>query len=551
MPGITQSDEWRSLTEEAARLREVHLRDLFAADPARGERYVAEVDGVTLDYSKHLLNDRALELLVALAERCGLRDAIDAMFAGRHVNPTEDRAALHVALRAPAGESIEVDGEDVVPVVQSVLARMETVAEHVRAGTWIGHTGRPVRAVVNIGIGGSDLGPAMAYTALRPYSHRDLTVRFVSNVDAADFAEATRDLDPAETLFVVCSKTFTTIETLTNARTARAWLQHALGDDVEISRHFVAVSTNTDEVVRFGIPPAHMFEMWDWVGGRYSLPSAIGLSLMIAIGPAQFRTLLAGMRAVDEHFRAVPFTRNVPVLLGLVGVWYRDLLDASTHAVLPYSQYLARFPAYLQQLEMESNGKSVDTAGAPVTLPTAPVVWGEPGTNGQHAFFQLLHQGTELVPCDFLGFLRPVGVDGVADGELHHDLLTANLFAQTEALAFGKTAAEVAAEGVAPALVPHRVFPGSRPSSTIVAERLTPFTLGQLVAIYEHKVFTQGVIWGINSFDQWGVELGKALAGTVAAELRGDAEPALDHDSSTNAWIRRYRAARRATPGRE
>ncbi len=446
---------------------------------------------------------------------------------------------------------IGVDGTDVVPMVHSVLARMAALAERVRSGDWLGHTGRSIRAVVNIGIGGSDLGPAMACAALRPYSLRGLTVRFVSNVDGADFAEATRDLDPAETLFVVCSKTFTTVETLTNARTARAWLQRALGDDVEIARHFVAVSTNAEAVTGFGIDPENMFEMWDWVGGRYSLPSAIGLSVMIAIGPDGFRELLGGMRSVDEHFRTAPFERNIPVLLGLVGVWYRDLLDASTHAVLPYSQYLARFPAYLQQLEMESNGKSVDTGGKPVTLPTAPVVWGEPGTNGQHAFFQLLHQGTELVPCDFLGFLRPVGVEHLPDGELHHDLLTANLFAQTEALAFGKTADEVAAEGVAPELVAHRVFPGSRPSSTIVADQLTPATLGQLIAIYEHKVFTQGVIWAVDSFDQWGVELGKALAGSVVAQLRSDPEPTLDHDSSTNAWIRRYRAARNVSPGRE
>ncbi len=532
---------------EAEKLRETHLRELFRRAPDRGEQLVAKVAGIHLDYSKHLVTPETIELLVAVAERAGLRERIEAMFEGRHLNSTEDRPVLHVALRAPATESIVVDGVDVVALVHGVLDRMSRLAEQVRSGAWTGYTGRRIRAVVNIGIGGSDLGPAMASLALRAYGDRGLVARFVSNVDGADFVEAVHDLDPAETLFVVCSKTFTTVETLTNARTARRWLLDRLGPDTDVARHFVAVSSNTEEVAKFGIAPEHVFEMWDWVGGRYSVDSAIGLSLMIAIGPEQFRAMLAGFRSVDEHFRSAPFDRNVPVLMGLLGVWYRDLFDASTHAVLPYSQYLARFPAYLQQLEMESNGKSVDLDGAPVALPTAPIVWGEPGTNGQHAFFQLLHQGTELVPCDFIGFLRPVDAAASPDLAEHHDLLTANLLAQTEALAFGLTSEEVARHGVAPALVPHRVFAGSRPSSTILAERLTPYVLGQLIALYEHKVFTQGVIWGINSFDQWGVELGKVLATRIAGELTAPDEPELDHDSSTTALIRRAHAARQST----
>jgi len=445
---------------------------------------------------------------------------------------------LHVALRAPPGSSILVDGRDVVPEVHAVLARMRAFAEEVRDGRWLGHTGRPVRNVVNIGIGGSDLGPAMAYEALRGYSDRSLTFRFVSNVDGADVAEATRDLDPAETLFVVCSKTFTTLETLTNARTARDWLLGALGDQEAVGRHFVAVSTNAEKVAEFGIDPANMFEFWDWVGGRYSYDSAIGLSLMVAIGPDRFDEMLAGFHAMDEHFRTAPFERNLPVLLGLLGVWYIDFLGAETHAVLPYSQYLWRFPAYLQQLDMESNGKSVGVDGEPVAVPTGPVVWGQPGTNGQHAFYQLIHQGTRLVPCDFIGFCRPV--EEVGD---HHDLLMANFFAQTEALAFGKSREQVEAEGVPAALAPHRTFPGNRPTTTILAPRLTPGVLGQLVALYEHKVFTQGAIWNVDSFDQWGVELGKVLATRIAGEL-GAGAPALAHDGSTNALIRRYRRQR-------
>jgi glucose-6-phosphate isomerase len=534
---IDQTPEWKALADHYQQLKDVHLRELFAADPDRGETMVLQAGDLYADLSKHRATAETLQLLVALGERAGVPQRIAAMFAGERLNRTENRAVLHVALRAPAGESIVVDGVDVVPEVHAVLARMREFAERVRSGDWKGATGRPIRNVVNIGIGGSDLGPAMAYRALLPYSDRSRTFRFVSNVDGADIAEATADLDPAETLFVVSSKTFTTIETLTNARSARAWLVGALGEDA-VARHFVAVSTNAEKVAAFGIDPANMFGFWDWVGGRYSLDSAIGLSLMVAIGPDGFEQLLAGFRALDEHVRSAPLDRNLPALLGLLGVWYDDFFRAETLAVLPYSHDLARFPAYLQQLDMESNGKSVTLDGEPVAVPTGPVVWGEPGTNGQHAFFQLIHQGTRLIPCDFIGFCRPA--ERVGD---HHDLLMANLFAQTEALAFGKTAEEVAAEGVAAELVPHRTFPGNRPTTTILAPALTPSVLGQLIALYEHKVLVQGTIWGVNSFDQWGVELGKQLAGRIAEELAA-AEPRLAHDSSTNALIRRYRELR-------
>jgi glucose-6-phosphate isomerase len=536
---IDQTPEWEALRRHYRELDGVHLRDLFAADQGRGERMAGEAADLYLDWSKNLVTDETVRLLVALAERAGLRRRIDAMFAGERINVTEDRPVLHVALRAPPGASILVDGRDVVPEVHAVLARMRAFAEEVRAGRWLGHTGRPVRNLVNIGIGGSDLGPAMAYEALRGWSDRSRTFRFVSNVDGADVAEATRDLDPAETLFVVCSKTFTTLETLTNARTARDWLLGALGDPEAVGRHFVAVSTNAQKVAEFGIDPANMFEFWDWVGGRYSYDSAIGLSLMVAIGPDRFDEMLAGFHAMDEHFRTAPFERNLPVLLGLLGVWYIDFHGAETHAVLPYSQYLWRFPAYLQQLDMESNGKSVTVDGEPVAVPTGPVVWGQPGTNGQHAFYQLIHQGTRLIPCDFIGFCRPV--EEVGD---HQDLLMANLFAQTEALAFGEPREQVEAEGVPAELAPHRTFPGNRPTSTILASRLTPAVLGQLVALYEHKVLTQGAIWDVDSFDQWGVELGKVLATRIAGEL-GEDEPDLAHDSSTNTLLRRYRRLRR------
>ena len=538
---IDQTPEWQALQRHHQELKDTHLRDLFAADPGRGEALTCEAGDLYLDWSKNRVTAETIRLLVALAERAGLRERIAAMFAGERINVTEDRAVLHVALRAPEGSSILVDGHDVVPEVHAVLARMRGFAEEVRSGRWLGHTGRPIRNVVNLGIGGSDLGPAMAYEALRAWSDRSRTFRFVSNVDGADIAEATRDLDPAETLFIVCSKTFTTIETLTNARTARAWLLDALGDQAAVGRHFVAVSTNAAKVAEFGIDPANMFEFWDWVGGRYSYPSAIGLSLMVAIGPDRFDQLLAGFHAMDEHFRTAPLERNLPVLLGLLGVWYIDFFGAETHAVLPYSQYLARFPAYLQQLDMESNGKSVTLDGSPVAAPTGPVVWGQPGTNGQHAFYQLIHQGTRLVPCDFIGVCRPAEEVGG-----HHDLLMANFFAQTEALAFGKSREQVEAEGVPPDLAPHRTFPGNRPTSTILTPELTPAVLGQLTALYEHKVFTQGVIWDVNSFDQWGVELGKVLATRIAAELDPAASPDLGHDSSTNSLVRRYRRLRQA-----
>ncbi|HWH10532.1 MAG TPA: glucose-6-phosphate isomerase [Solirubrobacteraceae bacterium] len=539
-PGpLRKSTAWSALEDHHREIGERHLREIFADDPDRGERLVIEDVGLVLDYSKNRITDETLELLVGLANDRGLSARIEAMFAGERINSTEHRAVLHVALRAPRGTTIMVDGENVVPAVHDVLDRMADFADRIRSGEWLGHTGRPIRNVVNIGIGGSDLGPVMAYEALRHYSTRDLTFRFVSNVDGTDFAEATGDLDPEETLFVISSKTFTTLETMTNARTARAWLLDRLTDDAAIARHCVAVSTNADAVTEFGIDTANMFGFWDWVGGRYSMDSAIGLSTMIAIGPDGFHEMLAGFHAMDEHFRTAPFDRNLPVLLGLLTFWYADFLGAKTVAVLPYDQYLKRFPAYLQQLTMESNGKSVTLAGDPVDYPTGPVFWGEPGTNGQHSFYQLIHQGTDLIPCDFIGFahsLNPLGD--------HHDILMANVFAQTEALAFGRTPEEVRAEGTDDALVAHRVFHGNRPTNTILADRLTPATLGKLVALYEHSVFTQGTIWGINSFDQWGVELGKALARRIADELESDAEPELTHDSSTNALIRRYRASR-------
>jgi glucose-6-phosphate isomerase len=536
MPPLPQSQGWTTLEAHARRMRDVHLRDLFEDDPGRGERLAVEAEGLYLDYSKHRVTDETMRLLVALAEECGLRDRIDAMFRGEHLNATEDRAVLHVALRAPRSASIVVDGEDVVPAVHEVLDRMAAFAERVRSGAWTGYTGRPIRNVVNIGIGGSDLGPVMAYEALRAYARRDLVFRFVSNVDGTDFAEATSDLDPVETLFIVSSKTFTTLETMRNARTAREWALAALRDEAAVARHFVAVSTNAAEVEAFGIDAANMFGFWDWVGGRYSMDSAIGLSTMLAVGPAAFAEMLAGFHAMDEHFRTAPFERNLPALMGILAVWYVDFFGVQSIAVLPYDQYLKRFPAYLQQLTMESNGKSVTVDGARVEYPTGPVYWGEPGTNGQHSFYQLIHQGTALIPCDFIGFSRTQ--NPLAD---HHDLLMANVFAQTEALAFGRTAEQVRAEGTAEALVPHRVFEGNRPTTTILADRLTPETLGKLVALYEHSVFTQGTIWGINSFDQWGVELGKALAQAIGRELESDAEPDLGHDSSTNALIRRYR----------
>jgi glucose-6-phosphate isomerase len=530
---------WKALRDHHAKIRDVHLRQLFAEDPRRGERLTVEGVGLYLDYSKHRVTDETLRLLVELGEEAGLRERIDAMFGGEKINATENRAVLHVALRAPRGQSIRVDGKDVVPEVHAVLDRMADFSTRVRDGRWKGHTGKRIRNVVNIGIGGSDLGPVMAYEALRHYSARDMTFRFVSNVDGTDFAEATRDLDPAETLFVVSSKTFTTLETMTNARSARDWTLRTLGDESAVAKHFVAVSTNAAEVAMFGIDTANMFGFWDWVGGRYSMDSAIGLSTMIAIGPEHFRAMLAGFHAMDEHFRSAPFDRNLPVLLGLLTVWYRDLFGAQTLGVMPYEQYLKRFPAYLQQLTMESNGKHVTLDGATVEHDTGPIVWGEPGTNGQHSFYQLIHQGTTLIPCDLIAFHRTQNPLG-----RHHDLLLANVFAQAEALAFGKTADEVRAEGTPERLVPHRTFEGNRPTSVILAERLTPEMLGTLVALYEHSVFTQGVIWHIDSFDQWGVELGKQLAQRIIPELESAKEPPLRHDSSTNALIRRHRGRR-------
>jgi glucose-6-phosphate isomerase len=541
MTGLTSRPVWISLQEHQRKLESVHLRELFREDPRRGERMTLEACGLYLDYSKNRITDETLGLLLELAEGAGLRERIDAMFRGDEINVTEKRAVLHVALRAARDAKIVVDGADVVPEVHAVLDRMAGFCERVRSGEWKGHSGARIRNVVNIGIGGSDLGPVMATEALRHYADRSLRCRFVSNVDGTDFAETTHDLDPAETLFVVCSKTFTTLETLTNARTARAWLLAGLKDESAVAKHFVAVSTNAREVASFGIDTANTFGFWDWVGGRYSYDSAIGLTLMLSIGPENFREMLSGFRAMDEHFRSAPFERNLPVLLGLIGLWYDDFFGAETVAILPYDQYLARFPAYLQQLDMESNGKRVDLDGNPVSYQTGPIIWGQPGTNGQHAFYQLIHQGTKLIPCDFIGFdqtLNPLAP--------HHDLLTANFLAQTEALAFGKTEQEVRDEGVAEQQVAHRTFPGNRPSNTILAQKLTPATLGGLVALYEHKVFVQGSIWRINSFDQWGVELGKVLATKIGAELEAPGEPELTHDSSTNALIRRYRRLRGA-----
>jgi len=538
-PPLTERPAWRALQNHHHEIRDLHLRQMFVDDPGRAERMSADAAGLHLDYAKHRITDETLRLLVGLAESRGLAKRIDAMFSGRKINTTEGRAVLHVALRAPVGETIEVDGTNVVPEVHAVLDRMAAFAHRVRDGHWKGHTGLPIRNVINIGIGGSDLGPVMAYQALRHYSRRDLTFRFVSNVDGTDFAEATRDLDPRETLFVVCSKTFTTLETLTNAHTARAWCVRALEDEAAVRSHFVAVSTNTEGVENFGIDPANMFGFWDWVGGRYSMDSAIGLSTMLAVGPEHFREMLAGFHAMDRHFRTAPLDRNLPVIMGLLAVWYADFFGAETVAVLPYDQYLKRFPAYLQQLTMESNGKHVTLDGTAVGYQTSPIVWGEPGTNGQHSFYQLIHQGTKLIPCDFIAFCQPLNPLGP-----HHDLLMANVLAQAEALAFGKTAREVEAEGTPARLVPHRVFEGNRPSSTILADRLTPEILGSLVALYEHSVFTQGVIWGIDSFDQWGVELGKSLAQRIAGELQGAGPPDGGHDSSTTALMRRYMQAR-------
>jgi glucose-6-phosphate isomerase len=533
---LTQRPAWRALQAHYEQVRGQHLRQLFADDPGRGERLALDAVGIYLDYSKNRITADSIPLLVRLAEECGLRARIDAMFRGDKINVTEGRAVLHVALRAPKGTSIVADGKDVVPEVHAVLDKMADFAERVRSGAWKGHTGKRIRNVVNIGIGGSDLGPVMAYEALRHYSDRAMTFRFVSNVDATDFVEATRDLDPAETLFIVSSKTFTTLETMTNAHSARAWALKALGDEKAIARHFVAVSTNAAAVAKFGIDTANMFGFWDWVGGRYSMDSAIGLSTMLAVGPAGFREMLAGFHEMDEHFRTAPFDRNLPVLLGLLGIWYDDFFGAQTVAVLPYEQYLKRFPAYLQQLTMESNGKHVTLSGATVDYQTGAIYWGEPGTNGQHSFYQLIHQGTKLVPCDFIAFGRSLNPLG-----RHHDLLLANVFAQAEALAFGKTAAEVKAEGTPDWLVPHRTFEGNRPSNTMLLDRLTPAALGKLIALYEHSVFTQGVVWDIDSFDQWGVELGKVLAGRIVPELESQEEPRLGHDSSTNTLIRRYR----------
>ncbi len=538
--GLTGLPEWRALADHFGEVHEVTLRELFRADPRRAERLTAEGAGVFLDYSKNRLTDDTLRLLVALARARGLRERIDAMFAGEHINATEDRAVLHVALRAPRDERIVTDGRDVVPGVHAVLDRMAAFADAVRSGRWLGHTGQPIRAVVNIGIGGSDLGPRMASEALAFYADRGIRLRYVSNVDGTDLTEATRDLDPAETLCIVASKTFNTLETMTNARAARAWSLAGLGgDEAAVARHFAAVSTNEAEVRRFGIDPANMFEFWDWVGGRYSYESAIGLSLMIAIGPARFREMLEGFHAMDEHFRTAPFERNLPVLLGLIGLWYGDFFGAETHAVLPYEQYLERLPAYLQQLDMESNGKHVTLDGTPVDYQTGPIVWGTPGTNGQHAYYQLLHQGTKLVPADLIGFLQPLN-----PLPEQHDMLLANLIAQAEALAFGKTAQEARDEGLPERQVAHRTFEGNRPTNVMLLARLTPGALGALVALYEHKVFTQGAIWGIDSFDQWGVELGKALALRVIPELQGADEPTLGHDTSTSQLIRRVRAAR-------
>jgi len=533
---VTARSAWQVLDQHYHKIGGVHLRSLFAEDPTRGERLAVEGAGIYLDYSKNRITDETIRLLTRLAEECSLHERIEAMFDGEKINTTENRAVLHIALRAPRNEQILVDGVDVVPDVHAVLGKMASFSDQVRKGQWLGYSGKPIRNIINIGIGGSDLGPVMAYEALRHYSKRDMTFRFVSNVDGTDFEEATRDLNPEETLFIVSSKTFTTLETMTNARTARTWLLKELHHPEAVGKHFVAVSTNTEEVAKFGIDTRNMFGFWDWVGGRYSMDSAIGLSTMIAVGPENFRAMLAGFRSMDDHFRSAPFHRNLPVIMGLLSVWYNNFFGAQTVAVLPYAQYLKRFPAYLQQLTMESNGKHVTLDGTFVDYQTGPIYWGEPGTNGQHSFYQLIHQGTKLIPCDFIGFcqtLNPL--------DQHHDLLMANLFAQTEALAFGKTEEEVRGEGTPDWLVPHRTCKGNRPTNTILAERLTPETLGKLVALYEHSVFTQGVVWNVDSFDQWGVELGKVLAKRIVPELESVEERQLLHDSSTNALIRRYR----------
>ncbi len=533
---LRERPSWKRLEEHYQEVRTVHLRSLFARDPQRGERLVAEGAGMYLDFSKNRITDETIQLLVKLAEECGLRENIDAMFHGKKINITENRAVLHIALRAPKSEHIIVDGIDVVPEVHAVLDRMAAFSDQVRSGQWRGYSGKPIRNIINIGIGGSDLGPVMAYEALKHYSKRDMTFRFISNVDGTDFEEATRDLNQEETLFIISSKTFTTLETMTNAHTARAWSLKALHSEKSVARHFVAVSTNVEEVAKFGIDTENMFGFWDWVGGRYSMDSAIGLSTMIAVGPENFHAMLAGFHSMDEHFRTAPFDRNLPALMGLLLVWYNNFFGAQTVAVLPYDQYLKRFPAYLQQLTMESNGKHVTLDGVRINYEAGPIFWGEPGTNGQHSFYQLIHQGTKLIPCDFIGFCKTLNPLG-----RHHDLLIANVFAQTEALAFGKTEDEVKAEGISDWLVPHRTFEGNRPSNTILGEELTPQTLGKLVALYEHSVFTQGTIWHIDSFDQWGVELGKVLATRIIPELESGNEPQLKHDSSTNALIRRYR----------
>jgi glucose-6-phosphate isomerase len=534
---LSERPAWKALKTHHQQIQQKELKQLFADDPSRGERFTVESDGIFLDYSKNRITGETLKLLIQLAEESGLRTRIDAMFSGEKINITENRAVLHVALRAPKGESIFVDGEDVVPAVHAVLDKMASFADRVRSGAWKGHTGKRIRNVINIGIGGSDLGPVMAYEALKYYSQRDITFRFVSNVDGTDFAEAVRDLNPDETLFLVASKTFTTLETMTNAHSARDWSLAGLGgDEKAVAKHFVAISTNAKEVTKFGIDTANMFEFWDWVGGRYSMDSAIGLSTMLAIGPDNFRAMLNGFHQMDEHFRTAPFASNLPVLMGLLTVWYTDFFDAQTMAVLPYEQYLKRFPAYLQQLTMESNGKHVTLDGTRVATETGPIYWGEPGTNGQHSFYQLIHQGTRLIPCDFIGFYKTLNPLG-----RHHDMLMANVFAQAEALAFGKTPEQVKAEGTPDWLVPHRVFEGNRPSNTILTEKLTPEVLGKLIALYEHSVFTQGTIWSIDSFDQWGVELGKVLAQRIIGELESATEPVLVHDTSTTRLIRRYR----------
>ena len=538
---LTKRKAWRALEAHHKKVRDLHLRDLFKEDSKRGERMTAEAVGIYLDYSKNRITEETLKLLLQLAEESGLGSRIDAMFSGEKINITEKRAVLHVALRAPRGASIIVDGENVVPQVHAVLDKMADFSNRIRSRAWKGHTGKSIRNIVNIGIGGSDLGPVMAYEALRHYSDRALTFRFVSNIDGTDFAETVHDLDPAETLFIVSSKTFTTLETMTNAQTSRDWLLKGLGGDVKaVAKHFVAVSTNTAKVSEFGIDTANMFEFWDWVGGRYSMDSAIGLSTMLAVGPDHFRALLEGFHQMDEHFRKAPFERNLPVLMALLALWYNNFFGAQSVAVLPYEQYLKRFPAYLQQLTMESNGKRVTLEGAEVDYQTGPIYWGEPGTNGQHSFYQLIHQGTKLIPCDFIAFVKPLNAVG-----RHHDLLLANVLAQAEALAFGKTPEEVRGDGTPDWLVPHRVFDGNRPSNTLLADRLTPETLGKLVALYEHVVFTQGAIWNIDSFDQWGVELGKVLAQRIIPELEGKKEPRLGHDSSTNKLIRRYRKGKK------